>query len=249
MNKFIERLKRVSQPLPQPMGFGAAKTDADRPKIQLVALVSNTAASLAGQLTMVDAIVMTSVKKNNPENLWGVWFKKGDADEAEQAIKAKADFGILPFEGAVLSSEVKIGKILQIDASATDIVLRAANELPVDAFVLDQEKIDKLTWQRLLLVYRFGGLLTKPVLVTVPLSITSSDLQLIWEAGICGVIIEVNDEAAVEALKKIREIIDALPFPSKKKKEKMSPTLPQVSAPTGEEAEEPDEDDDDGDDE
>ena len=92
MSKFIERLKLVSQPLPPPMGFGVAKAFADRPKIQLVALMVNTAASLVGQLTMLDAIIVTSIKKNNPENIWGIWFKRGDADEAEQAIKANADF-------------------------------------------------------------------------------------------------------------------------------------------------------------
>ncbi len=247
MSKFIECLKRVSQPLALPMGFGAAKAAADRPKIQLVAWIKSAASSLAGQLAMVDAVVMSPFKKNNPENLWGIWFKTGDADEAEQAIKAKADFAILPFQGAVLSTEVKIGKLLQIDASATDIVLRAANELPVDGFVLDEEKTDRLTWERLMMLYRFGGLLNKPVLVTAALAISSGDLQLIWDTGICGIIVEVGDEGDIESLNKIRQIIDSLPFPSKKKKDKMSPTLPQVSAPTGEEGEEPDEDDDDDD--
>ncbi len=247
MSKFIDRLKQVSQPPPPPMGFGAAKNVADRPKIQLVASPGNAAAALVNQLSMVDAVLVTAARKNVSEKNWGLWLKKGDAGEVEQSIKSQADFVVLPADGAVLTSDTKIGKVLQIETDITDILLRAANELSVDAFLLDHDKNGALTWQKLMEFYRFGGLLNKPVLVTVPATVTATDLQNIWEAGISGVIVEVGDEAAVASLTKIREIIDGLPFPAKKRKDKMSPTLPQMSAPTGDEGEEPDEEPDDDD--
>lgn len=245
MSKFIERLKKVSQPPPPPMGFGASKAAADRPKIQLVALVPDTGASLLGQLSTADAVIVSSIRKTNPEKTWGLWLKKGEPEETDRAIKAKVDFVALPFEGAVLSPELKIGKVLQMDASATDIELRAANDLPVDAFIISQPKPGPLTWQRLMLFTRFGGLLNKPVLVTVTLSATANELQLIWEAGISGIIVEAADEAALESFTKLRQVVDGLPFPVKKRKDRMTPTLPAIAAPTGEHDEEPDEDDDD----
>jgi hypothetical protein len=248
MSKFIDRLKQVSQPSTPPMGFGAAKAAAERPKIQLIAFVGNGAVSLVDKLAIVDAVILNSTKKSTAEKLRGSWLKKGDLGELEQAIKVQADFVVLPAAGDVLSSENKIGKILQLDAATTDVMLRAANELPMDAFLLDDGKPAPLTWQRLITLYRFGGLLNKPVIATVPLSINKDEIQIIWDAGISGLVVEVNDEATIADLDKIREIINGLPFPSKKKKDKMSVLLPQVSTLTDTKDDEPDEDDDDDDD-
>ncbi|MDD5190395.1 MAG: hypothetical protein PHE50_05065 [Dehalococcoidales bacterium] len=248
MSKFIDRLKQVSQPPPPPMGFGAAKSAAERPKIQLIASLGSNAANLGDSLAVVDAVVFSSVKKNSFEKTWGVWLKKGDATEVEQAGKSQADFVILPADSTVLSLDVKIGTVLQLENDITDIMLRAANELQVDAFLIDHVKNEALTWQKLMALYRFGGLLNKPVLVVVGESVTRTEIQQIWETGISGLVVKVADEAGLTALNVIREAIDSLPFPSKKKKDKMSPVLPQVSASTREREEEPDEDND-GDDE
>ena len=244
MSKVIQKLKQVSQPLPPPIGFGAAKNAVKRPKIQLLATIGNGAASLLPELQAADALIIGAVKKNIPGLPWGLWLKKGDLVEAEKAIKAQADFVILPAQGRVLPPEMNIGKILQIDGAATDIMLRAANELPVDAFFLFMEKDAPLTWQSLITLSRFGGLLAKPVIVTVSSQIDAAGLKAIWEAGISGVLLEVNDEAGAGSLKAIREMIDGLSYPTGRKKDGISPVLPRFASFERRE-EIPDEDDDD----
>jgi len=247
MSKFIERLTQVSQPPPPAMGFGAAKNAADRPKIQLVAVVNNGGAALLNQLTVADALLMAAVKKTAPDKIWGLTLKQGDIAEAEQAVKAKADFVVLPGAGAILPADIKIGKILQLDEAFTDVMLRAANELPVNGFYLKREKPESLTWRDLLLVHRCGGLLNKPTLVNITPEVTAAALQAVWDAGISGVAVEVSGETAAEGLNRVREMIQGLAFPSKKSKDRMSPVLPRLAAASAEEPE-PDEDDDDDDD-
>jgi len=245
MSKFIERLIQVSQPLPPPMGFAAVKNAADRPKIQLVAAVNNGGAALLNQLAAADALLLTAAKKTAPEKIWGLTLKQGDIAEVEQAVKARTDFVVLPGAGAIVPADIKIGKILQLESTLTDVMLRAANELPVNGFYLKRESPGNLTWLDLLLLHRFGGLLNKPVLVNITPDMTAAALQAVWDAGISGVVLEVSGEAAVENLNRVREIIKGLEFPSKKMKDRMSPVLPRVAAVVEEPV--PDEDDDDED--
>ena len=108
----------------------------------------------------------------------GVWLSKGDAEEVEKSIKSGADFIILPANGEVLPPDKKIGKILQIEASITDVLLRTVSELPVDAVLLNEEENGLvLTWKRLMLIQRFSSLLDKPLLIEVLPSITDTELQ------------------------------------------------------------------------
>ena len=94
---------------------------------------------------------------------------------------------------------------------------------------------------------RFSGLVSKPVLVFIPLEVSSAELQLIWEMGISGVVASVKTASDVNLLNNVREMINGLQHPSPKKKERLIPFLPQGSTPTAK-PEEPDEDDDDDDD-
>lgn len=247
MSKFIERLKQVSQPAPPPMGFGAGRNAETRPRIQLVAHLSSATSSLASQLAMVDAVVLSAAKHGNGEVLWGLWLKKGDTEEVDQAIKSDADFVVLPAGGVVLPPDKKIGKVLQIESGTTDVLLRTVNELPVDSILLveDRDNAKSLTWQRLMLIQRFASFVNKPLLVSVPDNAAAMELQLIWETGVSGVVVDVSEESDVTALKDLRQVIDSLTFPAKKKREKMTAVLPHISEPIEkEEEEEPDDDDD-----
>jgi len=247
MSKFIARLKQVSQPTPRPMGFGFAKSDTERLKIQLAVRLSAVAASLGSQLSAADAVILPSSKRGLADILWGLWAKKGDAEEINQAATANADFVVLSSTGSASLPDKKLGKILQLDAGIGDVLLRTVNELPVDAVLVneDKENIKNLTWQRLMVMQRFTAFLNKPVMATVPLDVTVIDLKLIWETGVSGVIVDVSNEAEIESVKNLRQIIGELPFPVRKKREELSAVLPHVS---GQIEEEPDEDGDDDDD-
>lgn len=246
MSKFIDRLKQVFQPPPPPMGFRPKNVGDIRPKIQLVAHLHNYPQSQIENLAAADAIVMSGTKTIKNDILHGIWLTDGTFEEVDKAIETGADFAVLPASGAILPSDKKIGKVLQINSSVTDVLLRTVNDLPLDAVLIgeDSEKDGSITWQKLMLCRRFTGMLTKPVLAPISPAVTAAELQLIWEARVSGVIIDVKSATDIAVLENLRKLINGLQYPSLKRQEKLTPILPQAVANT-EKPEEPDEDDDD----
>ncbi|MFC2016393.1 hypothetical protein ACFLUF_01640, partial [Chloroflexota bacterium] len=125
----------------------------------------------------------------------------------------------------------EVGRILEVEASLGEGLLRAANELPIGAVLIagEQREDYSLTWQHLLLFRRFADLLTKPLLVSVPSNVTAGELQALWEAGVEGVVVEVTVEQPQDRLKELRQVIDKLPFPSPRQREKTEALLPRIS--------------------
>ena len=247
MSKFIDRLKQVSQPPTLSIGFRPKKAESTRPKIQLVVSLHEYSQSLVSKLAAADAIVVTEAKPLNSDTLWGIRLGKGMVEEVDKVIETGADFAILSASGTVLPSDKKIGKILQINSSVTDILLRTVNDLPIEAVLVSEESEGGvITWQKLMLCKRFTSMLTKPVLVPIPLTVTGTELQLIWEMGVTGVMVDIKSTSDADSLDALRQQIDGLQYPSPKKREKLTPVLPQTVAKT-EKPEEPDEDDDDDD--
>ena len=249
MSKFIERLQQALTPPIQSMGFMIAKPEQARPKIQLV--VSVTGGKLKTQLkepAEADALLFSNTAVSVNEKITGMWLSKGDTEEVEKSIKAGVDFVILPVSGEVLQPDKKLGKIIQIAESISDIMLRTVGELPVDAVLLSESKESSLalTWKRLMLIRRFTGLAGKPLLVEVLPTITETEFQAIWDAGVSGVIINVDAEQAEDAAGNLRKIIEKLSFPSKRKLGNNMAIVPAVTVAP----EAPKEDDgDDGEDE
>jgi hypothetical protein len=246
MSKFIDRLQQVFQPLPKSMGFKTASNDQTRPKIQLVVFISGgKSKSLQTELEKADALILPATMIGIDKIIWGMWLSKGNTEEVEKSIKSSADFIVLPANGEVLPPDKKVGKILQVEASITDVLLRTVNELPIDAVLLseDGEGEPSFTWKRLMLIQRFSSLLNKPLLIKVIPSIKDIELQQIWEAGVSGVIVAADTEQAEAISQNLRHVIDKLSFPSRRKKEKSLAILPRVES----KPEEPEEDDGDDD--
>ena len=245
MSKFIERLQQVLKPPIQSMGFNTAKSEQARPKIQLVMDVAIAKSKTQPkELEKADALLVPISAVGVGKTISGVQLSKGDAEEVEKSIKAGVDFIILPASGEVLPSDQKIGKILQVEAAISDILLRTVSALPVDAVLLKEEENGLvLTWKRLMLIHRFSGLAGKPLLIEVLPTVAEIELQQIWEAGVSGIIVKTDAEQAETVALNLRNIIDKLTFPSKRKQEKSMAIVPHIESV----AEEPKEDDGDGD--
>ncbi len=241
MSIFIERLKQVSQPPPPPIGFRPGRLAEERPKLQLLAAIQGDTAP--DTFMAADAIIAADVKSAVEGKVWGVRLKAKDKIEA--ILKAGADFIILPAESAVISGDRKIGKVLEVGESITDILLRAVNELPVDAVLLAENGGD-LTWHKLMVYERFAGLVTKPVLVQASAGSTAEELQMVWQTGVSGIVVEVGEGVDADILAGLHDKIDGLEFPSRKRRDKVQATLPHVAPPA--EKEEDDEEDGDDDD-
>jgi len=79
-----------------------------------------------------------------------------------------------------------------------------------------------------MLFQRFADLLTKPLLVSIPLVVTASELQALWEAGVDGVVVEVGVGQPAGRLKELRQVIDKIVFPSPRKRQKTEVLLPHI---------------------
>jgi len=243
MSKFIDKLNRVSQVMSQPIGFRMTQPVSPKPKMLLVAsLPQINVGSVVDYMAGADAGLLHISKLGSPAKIlpqlsqavpnipWGGWLGDSSQQGIKQMAKAGCDFMVFPAANTPLAipRSEEAGKILEVESSLSEGLLRAINKLPVDAVLITckQKESDFLTWYQLMLFQRFADLLTKPLLVSIPLSITASELQALWEAGVDGVIVEIG---ARGELKELRRKIDKLAFPSPHKREKVEPLLPRIS--------------------
>ncbi len=246
MSRFIERLNRLSRAEPQPIGFRVRQSASPKLKIQLVAsLAQESVESLTDYVAGADAgLVRISKLSSGTKTLhkisqavsdipWGGWLQGSGLGGIKQMMKVGCDFVVFPATNtplAILQND-EVGKILEVEASLSEGLLRAANELPIDAVLIVGEQREGyfLTWQHLMLFQRFADLLTKPLLISIPSNVTAGELQALWEAGVEGVVVEVTVGQPQDRLKELRQVIDKLAFPSPRQREKIEPRLPHIS--------------------
>lgn len=262
MSKLIDRLNRVTHSAPQPIGFRASQATA-APGMQLVARLVGDAAPSAKRLggadaalTPVTAITSGAAKlkiltKEAPDVIWGASLAGKSGDDLEKTGKLGADFVIFPAAGTPVSvpSEDGAGIILEIEAALSDTVLRAVNDTPIDAVLIrDEERAEgPLTWADMLRLQRVAKLLSLPLLVAVPATVTSGELRVLSDAGVAGIVIDLGDGEADNLLAGIRKAIDGLPAPTRKRR-RAEAVVPHIAPETAAAADDGGEDDDDDDD-
>ncbi len=261
MSKFIEKLNRLSQEAPRSIGFRATQPASPaRPKMQLVvSMAEGSVEPLADYIVGADAGLLRistnstaktlqKISKTMPDIPWGGWLQ-GDGSEAiKQVTQAGYDFVVFSATNTPLAilQDDALGKIVEVEASLGEGLLRAVNKLPVDAVLVAGEPPEgqSLTWQHLMLVRRLADLLIKPMLVTIPSKVTAAELQALWNAGVNGVVVEITAEQPQNRVKELSQIIDQLILPSPRR-EKIEPrVLPVFQEPSHEAAEEEEEEKD-----
>jgi hypothetical protein len=252
MSKLIDKLNKVSQVEPAPMGFGRAQQAPPKPKLLLIASLQTDGGNLAELVVGADAGLLSisnpdaaaktiqKAAKASSNIPWGAWLKAGGTGELNELGKVGTDFVIFPAESTSLAmvEDEKIGKILELDPELNQTLLVAINDLPVDAVFIDSN-LEKgyLTWHHLMLFQRFSDLLTKPLLVAVPSNVTGNELKALWKAGVDGVVAEDGE------IKRLRQMIDETAFPVPRKRVKGEALVPHITpeAPVPEEEEEEEE--------
>ena len=260
MSRFIDKLNQISRATPQPMGFRTAQPTSVKPKMQLVARLSqDSAEKLFDYVTRADAGLLRISKSRSavkilqkiaeaiPDIPWGASFQNCTREEIEELVKIDCDFLVFAAGSTPLTPAYtkEVGTILEVEPSLSEGLLRATNELPVDAVLIASEdnQDHSLTWQHLMLYQRFSDLLNKPLLVPAPSNVTSDELQTLWDAGVGGAVIEIKSEQPPDRFKELRQAVDNLTFPSSRRSDRIEPMLPRTGqesrvATTEEEGEE-----------
>ena len=245
MSRFVDKLKRVSQAVPQSMGFRSAQPVSVRPRILLIAsLAQADIDGLADRVAGADAGLLPITKLTGANALgkvshavsdipWGGWLRDIAEGEVERVMKIGFDFVVFPPASTPLATlkDDKVGKILEVGASLSEGLLRAVDALPLDAVLVADEQEGEyfLTWQHLMFFQRCADSLTKPLLVSIPPNVSANELQALWGAGVNGVVVGVGAGQPTERLKELRQVIDKLVFPSQRKRRKAEALLPYTS--------------------
>jgi len=245
MSQLIDKLNRVSQAVPQAMGFRAMQQVLPKPKMLLIAdLAQANVDRLADYVAGADAgLLHISNLSEGAKTLgeicqvvsdipWGGWLRDVGQGGMKQIAEAGCDFVVFPPANTSLAilQDNKLGKILQVEASLSGGLLRAVDRLPVDAVLAagEQEEEYFLTWHHLMLFQRLADLLTKPLLVAVPSNVTAKEIQTLWETGVEGVMVKVGVGQPEGRLRELRQAIDKLTFTSQRKRGQTEALLPYI---------------------
>jgi len=248
MSKLIEKLKKLAQGTPAPMGFRTSKEEESGGKILLLGRLKADGAITAKIDTGADAVLIYTGKDENVEDIqktakalgdipWGIYIEE-DVDMMA-LVKAGCDFIVFSPTVKVndLPQNEKIGKVLEVESSMDDGLLRAVNDLPVDAVIVTDtlDNDECLTMHRLMVYRHLANFISKPLIAPVPENIGEAELKALLDAEIDGVMAEGDN------LKELKKTIGKLPTRSTKKRERGGVSLPRVG---GETIETPDEEDD-----
>jgi len=242
MSKLIDRLNQVAEGTPQPLGFRTMPNEPAKPKLSIVASLTNFNAdrlpdAIAGAGAVLfklapEAKTLKQISQSLSDLPWGLYLEDTGKKEINPLIEAGCDFVVFTPRACVSvipKEESKIGKILQVASTLNESLLRTINELAIDAVLIaDEPKGDPfLTWHSLMLLRRLANLLIKPLLLQLPSPVTDGELQILWETGVDGVVVEA-DVAQPSRLAQLRQRIDQLTFPLRKRR-RASALLPYIS--------------------
>jgi|GEM_PF-234495 len=245
MSRLIDKFHEASKVVAPPMGFRTARPAAAAPKILLIAsLEAGELENWAGSLDAADAVlirydevavtikVLQKIASSLAKIPWGIYLADDDTKKVA-ATQAGADFVVFAIDSQVTDSpkDDKTGKILQVESSLDDGLLRAVNDLPVDAVLADETfegEASPLVWHQLMILQHLANLISKPLVVPAPAGITEKELKALWDAGVDGITVEV-DKAGEAGLKELRQVINKLPPRAGRKRGKVSVVLPRTA--------------------
>jgi hypothetical protein len=243
------------------MGFHTTRAVAPEPGFLLIVSGAPDAVRNAGDITDAGGILVRSddaaitsaemkkIVEAIPDTPTGLYMEETDAKSVEAALEAGADFLVFPASSRVFAApdEKGPGRILQVESSMDDSLLRAVNSLPVDAvMVTDSFTGGALAWHELMIFQHLANMFAKPLIVNLPADTTADELKALWEAGVDGVVV---DAAAMKAggIRELQKNIAKLPPRSARKQGKRDVTLGRAGngeshqPPPDEEEEEEDE--------
>jgi len=247
MSRLIDKFHEASKVTAPPMGFRTAKPAAAALKILLIASVeAGTLEKRADYLGAADAVLVRftgtvltakAIQKaaaSLPDIPWGLYLGDDDTKKGA-AAEAGADFFLFAADSQVAETgkDDKTGKILQVESSMDDGLLRAVNDLPVEAVLAadTSEGEGPLVWHQLMILQHLANLLSKPLIVAAHGDISEKELKALWDAGVDGITVEA-DKVGAAGLKELRQKIDKLPPRSGRKHGKVNVVLPRTGGET-----------------
>jgi len=172
---------------------------------------------------------------------WGVSLDEVNAETLLQLKEMGCDFLVFDAERApaALLGDKEMGKVVEVAPSLADGLIRAVGQMAIDALLLGIDGDPSLSVYRLMVCHHVATLACKPLLAVAPPGMSKEDLEWLQEAGVAGVVVNVEGSAS-EELSRLRQAIAALP-PSRRKGGKGDVLLPYAGGVTAAEMDDVDE--------
>jgi hypothetical protein len=256
MSKLIDKLRKLSQAAPQPMGFHTSRPVETNSKILIIGsfTLKNTATPLKSNTGADAVLIHTDEVEATAKDIqkaakalgdipWGVYLEESGGDIAT-LIEAGCDFVVFSPTSLIpeIPQDEKIGKILQVESSMDDGLLRAINDLPADAVLVTDALDDSetLTMHRLMIYRHLANFIAKPLIVPVAANITEAELKALQDVEIDGIMAELGGDN----LKELSKTISKLPPRTVKKRDKGGVMLPHIGGETSSKPPEEEEEED-----
>lgn len=217
MSKFIDKLEKVGQNSPPPLGFGpASRKETPIPQIALIGQASaDDASSLDSVAPNVDAVLVSlgsggygaldALSESLKDLVWGVRVGEVTVDQVAQLKEKGCDFIVFDADNtsaAVLNDE-ELGKVIAITAELDEDTARAIYDLPIDAAMFSHEmELMPLTVQKLIDIQMVRCLVGKPFLMTCPTLLGEAELETFRDAEITGLVVSTSAADAIEVMHK-----------------------------------------------
>jgi hypothetical protein len=255
MSKFAEELRDLSKSSAAPIGFRSSVSETKGPTMLLVLELPGTQPKEGKALAEVKAdaglilgdVPGAKVFKQMVEGAGdipvGAVIKREGGRGIDDLVSEGCDFVVFDIGmGAAVLDKEAVGKFVMIERSLDQGLVRAINDLEVDG-VLVAGRDSFLAVEHLLVYRRFVELLEKPVIMSLPPTITKAELRALWEIGVDGAV--ASSTYSAEALVDLKKMISDLPGTKRGRRGKGGVVLPRYSVGVaGEEEGEEEEDED-----
>lgn len=244
MSKLVEQLERLTQKRAQPMGFAAAA--ARKEKLRPILVIGTLAPDETQPVTLApqenaDALLFSIASFERDKTRlqeaasqagplpWGVRAKGLGAEDISQLQEMGCDFLIFGYEqtSATVFRHEELGKLLDASLAWPEGLLRTLSGMPLDGlFVADETPF---TVQGLLSLERLARFADRPLMVFPPATVSASDLELLHDSGVKGLLVNLTAPGAQERLVQLREAIGKMETEPRKGKEHLEAVLPRLA--------------------
>lgn len=260
MSKFVERLRRAAEGAAQPMGFSPVVRQRVPPLV------------LAAHLPRLDGALAAAAARHGAEFLlfstedgrfpgslppsgigetpWGVRLPSLAADQHQALKEAGCDFVLIDCAEtpARLLAEEEMAVVAAVSLEAEDRWLRAVDQLPFAAILIEAEAPEELTVRRLLEYAAVASGLGQSLVAPASSRWGCPEMEQLREIGISGLVMKVTGEGDLGGLQALQNAVLGLPARPKRREGRSHARLPHLApgAVGREEEEQEDDDDDDG---
>jgi len=255
MSKLADKLRKALRLEAAPIGFRAAARERNLSLLLVVRLGNPDAKKAAVAVERGADSILVALASPGVADVGGVVEAAGDlpcgvlsegldGDAVARLTAAGVDYFAFAAEstpGPALLEE-KAGYVLMLEGELSDTYLRSADLLPLDAVFVPRGE-GSLTVRGLMELRRIAVLTRKPIMVTAPPIATGAELECLRDSGVSLLVVDGDEPAAMESIPSLRQKIEALPAPRRRREERMGAVLPRPADMMVVEGEEEEEDD------